>query len=93
MARTHWSEVEGLRMPALIGGHPALDFCNTWAGWGEPPAPDHDWLRSYSHLAVWTYHAGLTDRATMEALRRLGARRPAQAATALTTARRLRTAG
>ena len=29
----HWTDVDGFQMPNRIGGHPALDFCNTWAGW------------------------------------------------------------
>ncbi|MEV0396142.1 CGNR zinc finger domain-containing protein [Polymorphospora rubra] len=36
----HWVEVDGYPMPVLLGGHPALDFCNTWAGWETPPPPE-----------------------------------------------------
>ena len=44
--------VSGLVLPVAVGGHPALDFCNTRAGWGSP-APK-EYLSSYDHLAVWT---------------------------------------
>ena len=55
----HWVEVRGLVLPRPVGGHPALDFVNTLAGWGEP-APS-DFLRSYDHLAVFAEQAGLLD--------------------------------
>ena len=29
-----WQLVEGVPLPDPVGGHPALDFCNTRAGWG-----------------------------------------------------------
>src|SRR4051794_4011534 len=31
-----WRLVEGVPLPDAVGGHPALDFCNTRAGWGDP---------------------------------------------------------
>jgi predicted RNA-binding Zn ribbon-like protein len=49
--------VSGLVLPVAVGGHPALDFCNTRAGWGAP-APK-EYLASYDHLAVWTREVGL----------------------------------
>ena len=33
-----WRLVEGVPLPDAVGGHPALDFCNTRAGWGDPRA-------------------------------------------------------
>jgi predicted RNA-binding Zn ribbon-like protein len=55
-------------LPKPIGGHPALELCNTLAGWGDP-AP-HEWLPDYPALAVWAEFAELvpatppaTDRA------------------------------
>jgi|Tabmets5t2r1_1033131.scaffolds.fasta_scaffold06801_4 predicted RNA-binding Zn ribbon-like protein len=87
----HWVMVGDLAMPKCIGGHPALDFCNTWAGWDEPPNPRREWLRSYDHLAVWAWHAGLIEEGDAARLRRSGARSPDAAAAQLRTARRLRT--
>lgn len=88
----HWVEFEDFRLPALVGGHPALDFCNTWAGWGEAVAPDREWLPTYDRLAAWAHHAGILDAADLARLRRAAARDPRTAAAVLTSARRLRTA-
>jgi predicted RNA-binding Zn ribbon-like protein len=60
----HWTEVDGFQMPHLVGGHPALDFCNTWAGWGEPPNPRREWMPDYDRLVTWAVWAGVIDRAT-----------------------------
>jgi DNA-binding SARP family transcriptional activator len=46
-------------LPWKAAGHPALEFCNTFAGWGDPPHPRGEWLRSYPTLAVWTLYVGL----------------------------------
>jgi predicted RNA-binding Zn ribbon-like protein len=81
-------EVEGLRLPAPLGGHPALDFCNTWVGWNEPAG--HDYLKSFDHLAVWAGHAGLFEADRVAIVRRHADRDRPAAAAALTRARRLR---
>ncbi|MGH3384361.1 MAG: CGNR zinc finger domain-containing protein [Nocardioidaceae bacterium] len=86
----HWVEVDGLQMPRRYGGHPALDFCNTWAGWGEPPKPTREWLRSYAHLVVWARHAELVDPGDVDRLRALGDRRADAGAEQVVEARRLR---
>ncbi|HYJ70655.1 MAG TPA: CGNR zinc finger domain-containing protein [Nocardioidaceae bacterium] len=88
----HWVTVGDLELPVCIGGHPALDFCNTWAGWGQPPNPHREWLRSYDHFAVWAWHAGLLDEDDAVRLRHSAARATARAKAVLTDARRLRTA-
>lgn len=49
--------VDGLVLPVAVGGHPALDFCNTRAGWNSPTPKEY--LRSYQHLVVWAREAGL----------------------------------
>ena len=56
--------VEGYPLPKSIGGHAALDFCNTWSGWQtgwkpEPLDPKREWLQSYDRFAVWAGHAGV----------------------------------
>jgi predicted RNA-binding Zn ribbon-like protein len=87
----HWMMVDDLAMPKCIGGHPALDFCNTWAGWDEPPDARREWLRSYDHLAVWAWHAGLIGESDARRLRRTAAQSAAAATGLLSDARRLRT--
>ncbi|MEV0732486.1 CGNR zinc finger domain-containing protein [Polymorphospora sp. NPDC050346] len=103
----HWVEVDGYPMPVLLGGHPALDFCNTWAGWDTPPTPDQpptpdapptpdrpdqDWLGDFDRLAVWAGHAGLLSPDTVRRLRDAGHLDPAGARQAVDDARRLRSA-
>lgn len=64
--------VDGLTLPISVGGHPALDFCNTRAGWGAPQPKEY--LVSHSHLALWAAENGLLDRAEIVPLRRLAER-------------------
>lgn len=74
-------------MPRRYGGHPALEFCNTWAGWAEPPSVDREWLKDYDRFAVWAGHVELID---FEAVARLRALPPAEEVVA--EARALRSA-
>jgi predicted RNA-binding Zn ribbon-like protein len=84
----HYTVVEGFRLPAKIGGHPVLDFCNTFSGWdGRDP---WDYLQSYDHLAVWAGFSGLLADARVVALRAQASAHPRAAATALDHARALR---
>src|SRR5690348_2444328 len=78
----HYEVVEGLRLPARISGHPALDFCNTWAGWDGHAAVEY--LADYEHLAVWGGFVGILrpDHVT-ELRRRARASASASAAAAL----------
>ncbi len=87
----HWVEIEGVRLPRRIGGDPALDLCNTWAGWGETPDPRREWLADYDRLALWAGYAELVDAETAARLRRSARRRTDEAAEVLTAARSLRT--
>ncbi len=48
-------------LPKPIGGHPALELCNTYAGWGEPPLPRGEWLRDYPTLLAWAEFTGLIE--------------------------------
>jgi predicted RNA-binding Zn ribbon-like protein len=88
----HWIELEGCNVPVRIGGHPALDFCNTWAGWDDRTNPRGEWLRTYADFAVWTLHAELVTSDDVRRLRRAAQRAPARAAGVLSHARALRTA-
>jgi SARP family transcriptional regulator, regulator of embCAB operon len=77
-------------LPWNTTGHPALEFCNTYAGWGGPPLPGGEWLGSYAALAIWTEYQDLADEWTVTRLVRLGRRVPREAATVLEQARTLR---
>lgn len=89
----YWIEQDGVRLPRRVGGHPALDFCNTWAGWGERSDVDADrreWLSSYDVLVSWCSYAELLDDETSATLRHRAARRHGDAADVLERARTLR---
>jgi len=82
--------VDGLVLPLAVGGHPALDFCNTRAGWNAPDPKEY--LRSYQHLVVWAREAGLLQPAGAERLIRNSADAPAVANGVLDSALELREA-
>jgi hypothetical protein len=52
-----WHLVDGIPLPDLVAGHPALDFCNTRAGWGQPDPKEY--LTDPRALTLWTVDAGL----------------------------------
>jgi predicted RNA-binding Zn ribbon-like protein len=52
-----WRLVDGVPVPDAVGGHAALDFCNTRAGWGAP-APK-EYLTGPHALVVWARTTGL----------------------------------
>jgi predicted RNA-binding Zn ribbon-like protein len=52
-----WRLVEGVPLPDAVGGHPALDFCNTRTGWGAPKPKEY--LRTPGVLALWARTNGL----------------------------------
>jgi predicted RNA-binding Zn ribbon-like protein len=80
--------VDGLVLPATVADEPALDFCNTRAGWGAPEP--REYLTSYDHLLVWSREAGLTAAPAAAQLHRSAKREPAQAARVLERALALR---
>jgi predicted RNA-binding Zn ribbon-like protein len=84
------SVADGLLLPAALAGDPALDFCNTRAGWNA--AEPKEYLTSYDHLAVWAREAGLADAAATTGLRRRAEDDAAAARRALSRALRLRDA-
>lgn len=79
--------VDGCVLPAYLGGHPALDFCNTRAGRDDRP---REYLLDYAHLAAWARGAGLVGDEQAARLRRAAA--TADAAAELERARTLREA-
>ena len=94
----HYEIVDGYPMPALFAGDPALELCNTWAGWDLPPEADapvdprRDYLADFDRFAVWTAHVGLLGNEDSERLRALGRERPRLAGRSLRDVWRLRTA-
>lgn len=84
----HYLVVDGVRLPAKLGGHPALDFCNTLAGWdGKDP---WDYLQSYDGLAVWAGFAGILSEDRVAALRTRALEQDAASIRALERARAFR---
>lgn len=81
--RDHW-------LPWSVGGHPALELCNTYAGWGGERMPGAEWLRGYPTLAVWAGHQDLLDDATVTQLLRAARHDPLGAAAVLDETRELR---
>jgi DNA-binding SARP family transcriptional activator/predicted RNA-binding Zn ribbon-like protein len=77
-------------LPWKTTGIPALEFCNTYAGWLGPPVPGGEWLGSYATLAVWADYMDLADEWTVTRLVRVGRRSPQEAAEVLEDARMLR---
>src|SRR5262249_4090400 len=80
--------VDGLILPAPVGGHPALDFCNTLAGWGWPDPGDY--LRSYEYVVTWAKGAGLVEHDLADRIRRRAARDTTEASRALEEAQAFR---
>jgi predicted RNA-binding Zn ribbon-like protein len=46
-------------LPKPVAGHPALEFCNTWAGWTDPGSARAEWLADYDRFVVWAEFTGL----------------------------------
>ena len=82
--------VDGLVLPVSVSGHPALDFCNTRAGWNA--ATPKEYLHGYEHLAVWAREAGLVTPATATVLLADALAAPDSARAVLDAALRLRSA-
>lgn len=74
----------------LDGGHPALDFTNTvdWRGTER----EYEWLANPLDLAAWGLRVGLLSHEEAGELAQSAVQNPAQAARALSSARRLREA-
>jgi len=80
--------VEGLALPVAVSGHPALELCNTVAGWTLPTRKDY--LRSYDHLALLARESGLLDAASTQHVRDLASADPPAAGHVLQVAAALR---
>jgi predicted RNA-binding Zn ribbon-like protein len=82
--------VDGIVVPVPVGGHPALDFCNTCAGWYEPTPKEY--LHTHTHLTVWARENGLVTGASVPALTRAAAADPDAASDVVNRAIRFRAA-
>ncbi|MGW8488019.1 BTAD domain-containing putative transcriptional regulator [Streptomyces sp. NPDC055886] len=89
---TYAVRVRGEWLPWNTSGDPALEFCNTYAGWGGERRPGSEWLRGYRTLAVWAGHLDLVDDPTVTRLLRRAQERPEEASAALEGAREFRSA-
>lgn len=88
---TPWTiEVDGVVLPKPLSGHPALELCNTRAGWDGPPDPRGEYLRTYDALALLASTAGVISEEAGGALRRRALADPSTAERALERARALR---
>jgi predicted RNA-binding Zn ribbon-like protein len=68
MSATPYSHlVDGLELPRPLSGHPALELCNTRAGWGE--AEPKEYLRTPAHLLALAKPLGLVTSETVEPTR------------------------
>ena len=80
--------VDRLTLPRAVAGHPALELCNTLAGWGDDE--QREYLATYDHLLAWSAALDLVPRASVRRLRRLAAADPRGAEVALDAGRTLR---
>jgi predicted RNA-binding Zn ribbon-like protein len=80
--------VDGLVVPLSVAGHPALDFCNTRAGWGSPTPKEY--LHTHAHLTVWARENGLLTPAAARPVGLAGRRDPAAGAAVVARALALR---
>jgi len=88
--------VAGCVIPLRVAGHPALELCNTGAGWPlsdrGSPIPAKDYLIDATTLLVWAGAAGVLSPVEVGAGRRAAAADPAAGARAVSEAARLRSA-
>jgi predicted RNA-binding Zn ribbon-like protein len=77
-------------VPLAVTRDPALNFCNTRAGWGA--ASPKEYLHTHAHLAVWSGQVGLLAPAEVTRQRRLGTATPEDAGAVVARALALRDA-
>jgi predicted RNA-binding Zn ribbon-like protein len=77
-----------LMLPRAVAGHPALELCNTLAGWGEDE--QREYLTTYYHLLAWSGTLGLVAPPSLRRVRRLAAADPVAAGRALEAGRGMR---
>ncbi|WP_265443253.1 CGNR zinc finger domain-containing protein [Flexivirga meconopsidis] len=90
MSASWWVEVDGVVLPKQLAGHPALELCNTRAGWRSAPDPRGEYLRSYDALALVAQTSGALPEDVVNDARAAGLHRPAAAAREVDRARAIR---
>lgn len=80
--------VDDLTLPRAVAGHPALELCNTLAGWGD--GEQKEYLATYDHLLAWAAVLDLVTAPSARRLRRLAAADTQGAEAALLEGRTLR---
>jgi predicted RNA-binding Zn ribbon-like protein len=80
----------GILLPVPLAGDPALELCNTFAGWGEDAG--REYLLSHEHLVVWARERGLVAEGVADELVTEGRVRPQEAGRVLDRTKRLRRA-
>lgn len=81
-------QIGALALPVAVAGHPALELCNTLAGWGDDDAKDY--LQTYDHLLAWAGALDLVEPDAARRLERLATAQPEAAADVLARAKSLR---
>jgi predicted RNA-binding Zn ribbon-like protein len=80
----------GVLVPVPLAGDPALELCNTFAGWGEDAG--REYLLSYGHLVVWARERGFVAARDATQIARDGRASPREAARVLERTTHLRRA-
>jgi len=81
-------QARGIAEVRIVGGHPALDLVNTVGSRRDRVSADY--LATYDDLLLWATRQGVLDEGDASPLRALAQAEPAEAASALTRAKRLR---
>jgi predicted RNA-binding Zn ribbon-like protein len=81
-------QIGRVTLPRAVAGHPALELCNTRAGWGGQTP--REYLETYEHLLVWAGALDLVPEESVRRLRQQAARNPDEAEAVLSGARTLR---
>jgi predicted RNA-binding Zn ribbon-like protein len=80
--------IDGLLLPVPVAGHPALELCNTRAGW-QTDNP-REYLTGYAELTVWARENHLLPPTTVKVLLAAAAENPRGAGAVLRSARAFR---
>ncbi|AKU18306.1 CGNR zinc finger domain-containing protein [Luteipulveratus mongoliensis] len=87
---TWWITVGDRVLPKQIGGHPALELCNTRSGWGEPYDDRQNYLRDLTYLVTLGELNGLLSHDRANTLIRKASREPQAASDVLASTVSLR---
>lgn len=79
-----------MTLPRQIGGHAAVELCNTLAGWGGPRSEQADYLVSHAHLVALAEASGVLPGERAARIAPSARRRPHEAEAVLHDAREVR---